>query len=82
MPDGAKGGFDASMFAGRAVRVTVPAAVAFDLGRMTKVTASILDRLGCGDCHSGWDIRYDIARNFVVDEGLKVQVAGVVIIHG
>lgn len=57
----------------RTVRVTVPARIAFDLGSMNKVTASILGRLGCPGCHSGWDIRFDIARNFAVDEKLNVR---------
>lgn len=62
---------------GRAIRVTVPAAVAFDLGAMQKVTVSILGKLGCPGCHSGWDIRFDIARVFQVDEKLNVhQIVG------
>lgn len=57
----------------RTVRVTVPAKVAFDLGNMQEVTESVLERLGCPQCHSGWDIRFDIERRFVVDEKLNIN---------
>jgi hypothetical protein len=56
----------------RVVRVRVPATVAFDLGSMKKVTASILDRLGHSSCHSGWDIRFDLETNFRVDQKLNI----------
>ncbi len=54
------------------VRVTIPAQFAYDLGAMQKITASVLDRLGCSACHSGHDIRFDIERRFIVDEKLNV----------
>lgn len=57
----------------RTVRVSVPAKVAFNLGNMQEVTASILERLGCPECHSGWDIRFDIERQFLVDENLNIR---------
>jgi hypothetical protein len=59
----------------RTVHVRVPAKVAFNLGSMQKVTASILDRLGHSSCHSGWDIRFDIESRFLVDEKLQVREA-------
>jgi hypothetical protein len=55
------------------VRVTIPAKVAYNLDAMRRVTDSILDRLGCSNCHSGHDIRFDIERHFVVDEKLNVR---------
>ena len=61
---------------GNVVRVSVPAKVAFDLGSMQKVTASILDRFGCPNCHSGMDIRFDIMRDFVVNEALDIREIG------
>jgi len=66
------------------VRVTVPAKVAFDLGRMQRVTASVLARFGCPQCHSGLDIRFDIATRFQVDDSLNLheQVGGGVVING
>ena len=57
----------------RTVRVTLPSKVANDLKAFQKVQASILDRLGCTACCSGWDIRYDIARSFTVDKKLNVR---------
>lgn len=54
------------------VYVTVPAKVAYDIKSMTRVTASILDRLGCPECHSGFDIRWDFVRDFYVNEKLDV----------
>lgn len=57
----------------RVVQVTLPAEVAFDLDRFTKVQRDILGKLGCMACCSGWDIRYDIQRRFVVDAELNVR---------
>jgi hypothetical protein len=59
----------------RIVRVTIPADVAFDLDRFQSVQKDILGRLGCMACCSGWDIRFDIQRRFVVDANLKVRDA-------
>ncbi|MEE4239740.1 MAG: hypothetical protein V2I51_23710 [Anderseniella sp.] len=52
------------------VRVSVPASVAYNLGRMQEATKEILGRLGCENCHSGYDIRFDIIRDY------KVRLAG------
>jgi hypothetical protein len=57
----------------RVVHVTLPAEVAFDLDRFGKVQRDILGKLGCMACCSGWDIRYDIQRQFVVDAELNVR---------
>lgn len=59
------------------VRVTVPAKVAFDLKSIQRVTADVLGKLGCEACHSGFDIRFDVVREFVVDEKLAVKAVGV-----
>ena len=68
---------------GRVVRVSVPAKVAFNLGSMQQVTASILDRFGCPECHSGLDIRFDTMRDFIVNERLDIQqIAGGIVIEG
>lgn len=68
----------------RTVKVSIPPQVAYDLKAFQKVQASILDRLGCGACCSGWDIRYDIIRSYLVDEKLKVREAasGVIVVDG
>ena len=52
------------------VRVSVPASVAYNFGRMQEVTKEILGRLGCDECHSGYDIRFDVIRDY------RVQMAG------
>lgn len=69
--------FDVSIDPGtaRTVRVTIPADVAFDLERFQTVQKDILGRLGCMACCSGWDIRFDIQRRFVVDANLRVRDA-------
>ena len=68
----------------RLVRVSLPGKVANDLKAFTKVQAAILDRLGCQACCSGWDIRWEITRNFGIDEKLNIRdmVSGGVIIDG
>lgn len=43
---------------GGTVHVTVPASVADNLQMMQKLTGSILKKLGCAACHSGFDIRW------------------------
>ena len=56
----------------RTVRVSLPAKVAYDLRSIQKIQASVLDRLGCQACCSGWDIIYDVTRNFAVNEQLEI----------
>ncbi len=59
------------------VRVIVPHDVAHNLQSMAKVTASVLGKLGCPACHSGFDIRFLQEREFVVDgRSLEVRSAG------
>lgn len=55
------------------IQVHLPVKVAYDLKAMQKVTADILNRLGCPECHSGFDIRFLANSNFLVDEKLNVQ---------
>lgn len=76
---------DTVPFPERTVRVAVPAKLTFQLDGMQKITASVLGRLGCPTCHSGWDIRFDVMRSFVVDEKLNIResiMGGGVIIDG
>jgi hypothetical protein len=69
-----KGAIDPRALAGgRTVQVSLPASVAFDLDRFQEVQRSILDKLGCGACCSGWDIRFDLQRQFLVDEKLNIR---------
>lgn len=60
------------------VRVAVPVEVAFDLKRMQQVQKSILGRLGCLACCSGWDIRWEFENRFIVDKELNVQPVGLI----
>ena len=62
---------------GSVVTVKIPASAAYDFDKMTRVTKTILDKLGCGGCHSGHDIRFLVERNFIVDEQLNVRSAGI-----
>lgn len=58
------------------VRVALPADIAFSLDKFQKVQKDILGRLGCLACCSGWDIRWDVFRDFAVDEKLNVRSVG------
>jgi hypothetical protein len=51
----------------RAVNVYVPREIAFDLGKMTRITANVLDRLGCGGCHSGRILNFHTLEDFIVN---------------
>jgi hypothetical protein len=65
----AKAAFDK---ASKPIYVTVPASVAFDLGKMNKITETVLGKLGCPGCHSGFDLRFDFERRFAFDEKLAI----------
>ena len=61
----------------RAVRVVIPAEVAFDLGRMKTVLANLAERLGCAQCLSGVHCAFMIERDFLVDpKSLAVDPVG------
>ena len=49
------------------VSVYVPTKVLYDLEAMQKITASVLDKLGCGACHSGRILDFQELEQFVVD---------------
>ena len=49
------------------VRVSVPAKAYYDLGSIQKIHKDILGELGCLACCSGWDIRFDMQRNFIIN---------------
>lgn len=58
------------------VRIALTRDVAYDLGKMQKVTASVLGRLGCGGCHSGHLLEYVVIQDFIVNpKTLDVQEA-------
>ena len=55
------------------VTISVPAGVAGDLKKINQVTKEILGRLGCLGCHSGYDLRFVIERDYRVNPNLEIQ---------
>lgn len=55
------------------VTISVPASVAGDLKKINHVTKDILGRLGCLGCHSGFDLRFVIERDYRVNPNLEIQ---------
>src|SRR5690606_12570554 len=53
------------------VRVSLPASVAADLGRLKKAFGNVLEQLGCPGCCSGRDILWEIQQDFSLDKDLK-----------
>ncbi len=68
--------FQASQLPGNVVRVVVPARAAYNLATMQQISKSVLGKLGCDGCHSGWDIRFEIEREFFANERGEVRAAG------
>lgn len=60
--------------AGNVVRVSLPVSAHYKLDTFQKVQKHILGRLGCVACCSGWDIRWGLQRNFLIDEKLNIRV--------
>lgn len=58
------------------IRVSISPSVYFKLDAIQKIQKDILGRLGCLACCSGWDIRYDLQRQFIVDEKLNIREVG------
>jgi hypothetical protein len=54
------------------VRVAVPLDVHNNLDKMVGLQKDILKKLGCAACCSGFDIRFQIERQFLVDKNLAV----------
>ena len=54
--------------------------MAYDLKKMQKVTANVLGRLGCPACHSGFDIRFIQARDYVGVQEIVTFYALVVVV--
>jgi hypothetical protein len=51
----------------RPINVYVTRDVAFNAEKMHKVTAQVLERIGCGGCHSGRILFFRQLENFVVN---------------
>ena len=64
----------AAALQGAAVRISIPASVAYDLNKFKKSIASFAERLGCPTCVSGLDCTFQMERDFVVGERLDVTV--------
>lgn len=58
------------------VRVSLPVKVAFNLDEFQKLQRDVLGRLGHVNCTSGFDIRYDIARQFQLDDNGQLTTVG------
>lgn len=56
------------------VTVHVPAKVLYDLEAMQRITAQVLDKLGCPACHSGRILDFRELEQFVVNpQNLEVS---------
>jgi hypothetical protein len=56
------------------VSVYVPTKTLYDLESMQKITAQVLDKLGCPGCHSGRILDFREREQFVVDpQSLEVN---------
>ncbi|GGV50769.1 hypothetical protein GCM10010495_80570 [Kitasatospora herbaricolor] len=59
----------------RPVNITVPVTVANDFDQMQSVIKDVMTQLGCPTCHSGRDLRINIATDFVVNPAGQVHQA-------
>jgi hypothetical protein len=61
----------------RPVTVAIPDKVSRDINLLTKATATVLGKLGCGQCCSGFDILFRREVDMLaVDENVNVQGFG------
>jgi hypothetical protein len=66
-----------TMMSPGAVTVAVPAAAMNDIDALAKITATVLGKLGCGQCCSGFDILLRRELDLIaVDEKLNAQGYG------
>lgn len=64
----------------RVVTIDVPMSLAHDKAQMDKVMSNVLKHLGCGGCHSGFDLRFRHIRDLVIDaKTLAVTARGNII---
>lgn len=59
--------------ADKVATVRIDAATFGNLKEMQQITAQTLGRLGCGECHSGWDIRFLLERDFRVNPARELE---------
>ena len=56
------------------ISIQVPSRALYDLESMQRITAQVLDKLGCGKCHSGRILDFTELSQFVVNpENLEVN---------
>lgn len=55
------------------IRVTVAAAVAFNGDAFKTSIAGLMERLGCGKCFSGFDCRFMLQRDYVINPQNKIE---------
>jgi len=61
----------------RTITVSIPDSVTRDIAHLTKATAAVLGKLGCGQCCSGFDILFRREMDLLaIDEKLNVQGFG------
>jgi hypothetical protein len=58
---------NATRLAENHVRIYVSRDVAFNFDKLTKVTKSVLGKLGCDECHSGRILDFVIMEDFLVN---------------
>lgn len=61
-------------FQGAPIRVTVAASVAFNPESLKNSIAGLMEKLGCGKCFSGFDCRFQLQRDFLIDPEMKTQL--------
>jgi hypothetical protein len=49
------------------IRVSVPATVAFNPKAFKTSVATLMERLGCGKCFSGFDCHFQLQREYAID---------------
>jgi hypothetical protein len=59
----------------RAVRITIPAAVAYNLEAFQESIGNLVERLGCRTCFSGADCTFLHERDFIINENREVRAA-------
>jgi hypothetical protein len=55
------------------MRITIPAAVAYNLDAFQKSIANLVERLGCRTCFSGADCTFLNERDWVISEKLETK---------
>ncbi len=60
-------------YQGAPIRVTVAASVAFNPDAFKKGITGLMEKLGCGKCFSGFDCRFQLQRDYLIDPESKVQ---------